>query len=536
MRFATAARMREMDRITIAGGVPGITLMERAGHGLFVEAMSLLGPRKGRTVVLCGRGNNGGDGFVVARLLHAAGREVYVLSVAPDSEISGDALLALRALREAGCPVRDAAADAVGASLAGARLAVDALLGTGTAGTLRDPFPPLIGHLNAAPCLKLAVDIPSGLSADTGLPVGGGEAVDAHVTATFGLPKPGLLLYPGARYAGRVVVVDIGLDDRAMADADGLVPESRDVAAWLPDRAPDAHKGDAGRVWIVAGSPGLAGAACLAARAACRSGGGLVTVAAPRSVCASIEARTLESMTWALGGPSSDTLSSDGVGGLLDSLTHGHTDAVAVGPGLSRNTGTLEAVRELLTGLRAPIVLDADGLYALPEWDATAREGRPLVLTPHPGEMAAVMGTSVEEVQADRLRWAAECARRFGAAVVLKGARSVVAGPTGRLAINTTGHEGMASGGMGDVLTGVVVALLGQGLGAFEAACAAAYAHGFAAELAGDALGGRIGIVAGDVIEQLPRAFALIRAGRGPACPVATQEKTPYPMAEEESA
>lgn len=508
--------MRDMDRRTIADyGVPGQVLMERAGSGAAWVASSMLaGVAQARVVVVCGRGNNGGDGFVVARLLGQLGHAVSVFSCVEPATIVGDARSALERLLAAGRQVTMARDPGLRDALGSADLVVDGLLGTGIAGEVREPFRTAIAQINSAGRPVLSLDIPSGLCSDTGMPLG--VAVAATATATFGLPKPGLLLYPGARLAGRIVCVDIGIPEPVMAAADLLLLESRDVVEWLPQRAPDSHKGDAGRVLVVAGSTGLTGAACLTARACCRTGAGLVTVAAPRAVCPSIEARTLESMTWPLDG-SLEHLAETSVAGILERSRH--VDALAVGPGLGREDQTMEAVRLLIGGLDRPVVVDADALFALSGHHHLTR-GRLVVLTPHPGEMARLLGTSAENVQADRVGAACDAAKRYGCTVLLKGAGSVIAEPDGRVAINPTGHSGMASGGMGDVLTGVVAALLGQGLAPFESAAAGAFLHGYAATLAADDLGGEIGILAGDVADRIPRALARVTACCGPRCPV----------------
>jgi len=514
VKVATASEMRRMDARAIGErGIPGIALMERAGQGAAREAARLLGPPRRKVVVVCGKGNNGGDGFVVARRLAAAGHAVLVCCTASPDGIRGDAGLALAAMLDAGIEIHNADAPGLMETLGGADLIVDALLGTGVSGEIKEPFASLIEAVNAAGRPTLAIDIPSGLCADRGVPLG--PVVQADVTVTFALPKLGLLQYPGASFAGRVVVVDIGIPEDLLSEASADLLESRDVARRLPSRREDAHKGDAGRALVVAGSPGLTGAACLAARAACRAGAGLVTVAAAAALCPSIEARLLEAMTWPVSG-SDDRIRETSAESLV--ARAGSADAVAIGPGLGRDPDTLAAVRRVLAAGEQPGVVDAAGLMARPEWTPAA--GAPRVLTPHPGEMAALLGKTAEEVQSDRPGAARRAAERYDSVVVLKGAGTLVAEPSGAIAIVRTGHPGMASGGMGDVLTGIVAALLAQGLSAFDAAAAGAYVHGYAAELAAEAIGAEIGVLAGDVIEATPRAMADLKAGDGPECPV----------------
>ncbi len=518
MKAATGAEMRAMDARAIRErGLPGIALMERAGAGAAREALGMLGATRRRVVVLCGKGNNGGDGFVVARLLRRAGHAVSVYGVASADDVAGDARLALGSMLDAGVPLLRADDPALPRALRDAHLIVDALLGTGLSGAVKEPYASLIEAVNAAARPVLAIDVPSGLCADRGVPLG--AAVQADVTATFALPKVGLLQHPGAGLAGRVVVVDIGIPQDVLDGASTDLLEAHDVRAKLPSRREDAHKGNAGRVLIVAGSPGLTGAACLAARACCRAGAGLVTVAAASALCASIETRLLEAMTWAVP-DSEDRLCSASAPALL-ARAEG-ADALAIGPGLGRDPDTLTAVRQILDRATAPCVVDADGLMALPAWTPSSRAVR--VLTPHPGEMAALLGTSVEEVQRDRPGAVRAAAKRYDSVIILKGAGTLVAEPSGRMAIVRAGHPGMASGGMGDVLTGIVAALLAQGMSAFDAAAAGAYAHGYAAEVAAEAIGAEIGVLAGDVIEATPRAMADLRAGHGPGRPVMRAE------------
>ncbi len=524
MRAVTAAMMREMDRRTIEErGVAGVLLMERAGAGATRVALELLGEPGKRVLLLCGKGNNGGDGFVIARLLAEAGHRPRVLCSFDPGEVRGDAALALEALRAAGGVVERPTAEALPPALLEADLVVDALLGTGLSGPVAEPLAAWIRATNAARRPVLAVDLPSGLCADRGVVLG--VAIEAAVTVTFALPKLGLLHHPGAAHAGRVVCVDIGIPPDLVDEGAAELLEPARVAAMLPPRSPEAHKGDAGRVLLVAGSTGLTGAACLAARGCCRGGAGLVTVAVPSSVCASVETRLLEAMTWPLACCPA-WLDRASVPALLERAAG--CDALAVGPGLGRMADTLAAVRDLLDDAPCPVVVDADGLLALPEWSPGESPRPATVLTPHPGEMAVLLDCTVAAVQADRAEAARTAAVRYRAAVVLKGARSVVAAPDGRVAINPTGHPGMASGGMGDVLTGLVAALLGQGLGAYEAACAGAYLHGWAAALAAERLGGEIGILAADVADSLPRARSTITRGAGPASPV---ERRPMPEA-----
>jgi NAD(P)H-hydrate epimerase len=519
MLITTAAEMRQLDQWTIEAGTPGWTLMRRAGEGaakVLLESFPRL--RRKRVVVVCGKGNNGGDGFVIAAALRKAGVVVETFLVGRASEVHGDAARALAGWRRArGRVVEIRGPEAIGLlqeRLAGAACVVDALFGTGLQGEVRGLAADVIALLVACGVPVFAVDIPSGLDADRGVPLG--MAVQAEVTATFALPKIGHVLHPGVEHCGRLAVVDIGIAEEALAAVDPktILLDRAEVAPLAPRRGPTAHKGDCGHVLVIAGSRGKSGAAALCARGAARGGAGLVTVAVAASQQAVVAGSILEAMTEALpdegGAPGFDA---DRLGEMVEGKS-----TVVCGPGLGTETGARAIVAWLLRGCALATVFDADALNALA---AMVRPGRPLaaddrrlVLTPHPGEMARLAGTTTAAVQADRLG----CARAFAAAhrcvVVLKGAGTVVAAPDGRAAVNTTGNPGMASGGMGDVLAGLTGALLAQGLGVFDAACLAVHIHGLAADLV-TADRGEIGLLAGDVADTLPPAFRAIAEARG---------------------
>lgn len=507
--FMTRAQMREYDRLAIGDlGIPGPVLMESAGRGAAGVALGMLGGG-GSVVVLAGPGNNGGDGFVIARHLLNCGVRVETLLAVPRGKVGGDALLNLRILeRMGGAPTELSGAEglaAAGERVRRADLVVDALLGTGAARPVEAPLADLIEVINASGAKVLAVDLPSGLDADTGRPLG--AAVRAAATATFGHLKRGLVLQPGAGLAGRIVVVPLGIPAAVSerAGVDGRLLSARSVRALLPARPAGAHKGTFGHLLVVAGSAGKAGAAVMAGRSALRAGTGLVTIAPTAEARPAVEAQCLEAMVeTSLVSPERGL--AEGDRRRLDALLAGKT-AVAIGPGLSTATGARAAVLHLVSTLRLPAVLDADGLNALAEAkDGFRPGGAPLVLTPHPGEMARLLGIANADVQADRVGAARAAAARFGAVVILKGARSVVADPDGRVFVNPTGNPGMASGGTGDALTGVVGGLLAQGLGALDAARLGVYLHGLAGDLAAEEKG-LAGLVCSDLIDALPRAI-----------------------------
>jgi hydroxyethylthiazole kinase-like uncharacterized protein yjeF len=497
VRLVGAAEMRAIDRAAIDGlGVPSIALMDRAGRAVASACISLAAPR-GRIVVLCGGGNNGGDGYVAAQALRSAGRDVRVLSLVPAGRLTGDAATVRARAEDDGVPVVDVAEPA-SLDVAGG----DVVLGTGLARPAEGAFAAAIARIDEARragARVVAVDVPSGLSADTGRPLG--PCVRADRTVTFAFQKRGLVLEPGATLAGHVTVVEIGIPAEAAARVSGACELlTRDEARrLLAVRPREAHKGDAGRLLVVAGSPGKTGAAHLALAGALRGGAGLVTLAARPEVLPFALAGRPEAMSVPLhaDGP----LSPADLGPLRAAAEE--ADALVVGPGIPRGPETGELLAELLGGLRVPSVLDADALNAIardPSFLATLPA--PPVLTPHPGEMARLVGRTIAEVQEDRIGVAAAAAARWRAVVVLKGARTVVAEPDGAVAVIPTGNPGMASGGTGDVLAGLVGALLAGGIPGFDAARIGAWVHGRAGDLAAARFGER-GLVASDVAEQI---------------------------------
>ncbi len=505
MRLVTAAEMRAIDAAAIAGGVPGHALMERAGAAVARAARALLGPG-GRVLALCGGGNNGGDGYVAARLLHAGGVGTFAVSIVPPDALRGDARAAFEAARTVGVPLLDAAALPQLQASQGDVL-LDALLGTGLARApegLHAAAIARLAELRAGGSRVVALDVPSGLSADTGRPLG--PCVAADRTVTFAFLKRGLVLHPGAAFAGEVELADIGIPAAAAA----AVPSScellteREAQALVPPRAPDAHKGDAGRVLVVAGSPGKGGAAHLALSGALRGGAGLVTLLARPEVLPFALAGRPEAMSRPL--PGAGPLGPDDLDALLAAAKG--VDAIVIGPGLPRGPETGPLLRAFLERAGRPAVLDADALNALAERPGlVAGLPVPVVLTPHPGEMARLTGSTIADVQADRIGLAARQARAWGCVLVLKGARTVVASPEAAPAVVEAGNPGMATGGTGDVLAGLVGALLAGGLPAFDAARAATFAHALAGDLAAARLGER-GLLAGDLAQALCEVWA----------------------------
>jgi NAD(P)H-hydrate epimerase len=506
MRIVGSAEMREIDRTAIEDfGIPSLTLMDRAGRAVAEAAAALAGPN-GRVLVVAGGGNNGGDGYVAARLLRGAGRDARVLALVPAERLSPDARAVREQAERAGVPI-DEATELAELDAGVGDVVVDAIFGTGLGRPPEGPFSAAIQRIETARVAGarvLAVDVPSGLSADTGRPLG--PCVRADRTVTFGFTKRGLVLYPGPAWAGDVSVADIGIPPQAAARVAIGCELLTEVEARLlvPPRRPDAHKGDAGRVLIVAGSPGKTGAAHLALHGALRGGAGLVTLAARPEVLPLALAGRPEAMSVAIHG--NGPLGRADLQALLAAAEG--CSAIVVGPGIPRGPETGELVRAFLERARIPTVVDADGLNAIAEDCSFLRELHvPAVLTPHPGEMARLIHRSIEEVQQDRIAVAIEAARAWGSVVVLKGARTVVGEPDGTATVIPTGNAGLATGGTGDVLAGLIGALVGGGIGLGSAARAGAWIHGRAGDLAAARLGER-GLLASDVAEAIGAVWA----------------------------
>jgi hydroxyethylthiazole kinase-like uncharacterized protein yjeF len=471
--------VRVADATAAARGITVARLMEAAGRAVALWCRRLAGGTYGRrVVVLAGRGNNAGDGFVAARYLAQWGALAEVWLLAPPEGLRGEPRENLEKLAEVGVPLRRYAPEPFRAALARADLAVDAVFGTGLKGPPAGEVAEAISLLNSSGTRVVAVDVPSGVDADTGAVPG--AAVQATLTVSLACLKPGLVIYPGAAYAGRVEVEDIGIPQDLLVSDLALVEED-DVRRVVGTRRPEMHKGEAGRVLVVAGSPGFTGAAAMTSEAALRTGAGLVTLAVAESLNPVLEVKLTEAMTW----PLPDRQGRLGPEALAEILPRvGEFDVLALGPGLGRWEGTKELVLGLLEKAPLPAVVDADALNLLAEAGGARYRPWPTVYTPHPGEFSRLVGRPVPEVQADRVGWARRAAAAWGGVVVLKGARTVVAAPDGRAAVNPTGNPGMASGGTGDVLTGAIAALLARGIGPFEAAWAGAYLHGLAGDLA----------------------------------------------------
>jgi hydroxyethylthiazole kinase-like uncharacterized protein yjeF len=496
----TPAESTELDRRSAERGVTTLELMERAGWEVARAAVRLAGSGYGRrAVVICGKGNNGGDGLVAARYLERAGMGASVVLVAAPEELRGPAAVNFRRFVEGGGRWRVQAPGVLERELARADVAVDALFGTGFRGVPEGAHAAAIRAVNASSLPVVAVDIPSGVEGETGAVRG--EAVRADVTVTFGALKPGVVFYPGAAHAGRVEVADIGFPPD-LVRSDLWLVEREDAAALVEPRDPEAHKRSVGVVVVLAGSRRMAGAAVLTALGAYRAGAGLVTLAVPEGILPVVQAGVTEATFLPLAETAEGSAAEEAAPALLERLEE--ADALAVGPGLSRDPSTQALVRRVVAGSPVPVVLDADGLNAFagraPELADRAAEA---VLTPHVGEFGRLTGLSSREVMEDRVGHARKAAAELRCTVLLKGPRTLVADPDGTVRVNPTGGPFLASGGTGDVLTGAVAAFLARGLRPADAAVLGAYVHGEAGRMAADELGEQ-GAIASDVAARLP--------------------------------
>ena len=529
MKVVTAEEMREIDRKTIEGlGISGNVLMERAGLAVAAKIKELFERRK--TVILAGGGNNGGDGIVVARELFNSGWNVKVLFLAKQEKLGRDCRNQFMIAKKIGLPMQFRTKIA-GADLHSA-LVVDALLGTGLNKDVEGGMAEAISFLNNSGSPVVSVDVPSGVSSDTGQVMG--SAVKADYTVTFGLPKRAHLVYPGAEYSGRLFIENIGFPE-SLLTSEALkveVLEKNALSLLLPERPKYSHKGDYGHVLIVAGSRGKTGAALMAARACLRSGSGLVTIGVPESLINLFQSRVIEEMTLPLPDRGDGTLSSKGAGTILRFLSE-KADVLAVGPGMGVSKETQKLMEDVIQSSRSPMVVDADGINSITDNSIFGKAQAPVLLTPHPGEMARLLNRKSgarsqesgltklktqksrlrSEIEKDRINAALSFSRDSGTYLVLKGAPTIVAEPDGRAFINSTGNPGMATAGSGDVLTGIISSFVGQGLNPVDASVLGVYLHGLAGDVASSEKG-ETSLIASDIIEALPGAFMEMKQGQ----------------------
>ena len=521
MKLITSEQMRELDRKTIAEfGVPGEMLMERAGSGV-AKIVQYLARRSGyvnpSVQLFAGYGNNGGDAFVAARCLKEQGFDVEVWIAGGVDAIGGDALKHFSRMKSAGVALRELPREedwdaALASGCGGGDILVDGVLGTGISGPPRGPAAGAIRYINALSDRSpvIAIDIPSGLNADTGEAMG--DTIIADITATMGLPKRGLIESCAVAFVGNVEVVDIGIPDelvgRMESDKELITP--KDLRSLIRRRARNAHKGTFGNVLLIGGAAGYAGAIAMAARAAARSGVGLVTALVPACIASIVAGIVPEAMVHAAAETETGSMSADFLGKWNRSVDD--FDAVLVGPGMTTHKHTQLFVKRLLHECRKPLVMDADALNVCKGQTSMIKQSScPVVITPHPGEMARLLECSIADVQADRFKAALNTTENLCVTTVLKGTGTIVAEKGRPLNINMTGNPGMATGGMGDVFGGLLAGLLAQGLDPFDAARVGVYLHG----RAGDNVAWRTsqaGMIASDVIEELPNVFGELMA------------------------
>ena len=519
MRVVTAEEMRQIDKQTIEEiGVPGIVLMEAAATAVF-RSIQRNFPECRHVGVIVGKGNNGGDGLALARQLAHAGYTVQIVLVSSPERFTGDALTNLQVVRKLGLSVVEILSESelktLGTEIVSCDLIVDAIFGTGLRGGIEGYVKDVIDWLNSANRPIVAIDLPSGLNADTGVVEGG--CICADRTVTLGLPKRGTLLYPGAQRVGALEIADIGFPRCVVESQEICVNriQHHQAADWIPSRPTYSHKGSYGRVFVLAGSTGMTGAAVLASQAALRAGAGLVTLGLPKSLNSIAEAKLSEVMTAPLPETTEGSLALTAKPEILEFIER-TSSVLAIGPGLSQHPETVDLIQGLLHETDRPSVIDADGLNALADGKINRSQSHitnllsslpsQSVLTPHPGEMARLTGLSVPDIEQDRIGVAQEFSQEHGVTLILKGVPTVIALDTGEIWINSTGNPGMATGGMGDVLTGLIAGLTAQGVSISESGVLGAYLHGLAGDISAEKTGEH-GLIAGDVLEAIPEAI-----------------------------
>ena len=528
MKLVSSEQMRSIDKKAINGAkIPRLELMEKAGKSSAEVVLKMLrGSAKDKKVVIfCGRGNNGGDGFVVGRYLAEWGAEVIFYLLGEEDKIMGDAEVNLKKALEMGLPIKEVLNIDDLPKKIEADLIVDAIFGTGFKGEIEGVDAKAINLINSSKAQRfngskvLSIDVPSGLNADTGEI--SNVCIKADQTATMGLPKIGHFFHPGKEYSGEVTVIDIGVPQKII-DEEKInlnVITQDEVKALLPKRPGDSDKGNCGRVVLIAGSIGLTGAAALASLSCLRVGAGMAILGIPKSLNEIMEIKLTEVMTKPLPDVrKKGALALRGLGEIMQILKWG--DCVALGPGLGQHFETVELIRRLVTKIELPMVMDADGLNAIAKDSTILNQAKaPLILTPHIGELSRLIDVPMEKIAKDRIKYALDSAKRFDCIMVFKGAPTIVAEPKGEAFVNSTGNPGMATAGSGDVLTGIIIGLVAQML--FDrrerdvktimkdAATCGVFIHGLAGDLAKEEKG-EMGMIAGDIMEKIPESILQI--------------------------
>ena len=522
MKLVTSQQMRNIDKKTIKGEkIPGLELMEKAGLGSAQVAKKMLGHqlKDKRVLILCGRGNNGGDGFVVGRYLSQWGADVKLFLLGKKNDVKGDAKVNMKKAQDMGLPIKELSRKKDLPRNPNSHLMVDAIFGTGFQGKAEGLYADAINFINKSESPVLAIDIPSGLNADTGKAEG--VCVKADHTATMALPKVGHFFHPGRTYSGEVTVVDIGVTKKII-NKEKLnlnLMTKEEVKALLPQRPGDAYKGTCGRVVLIAGSTGMTGAAALASTSTLRVGAGMAILGLPKTLNDIMEIKLTEVMTKPLPDVrKKGVLALRGLGEIVELFPW--ADCLALGPGLGQHFETIELVRRILKRTTLPTLVDADGLNAIAKDSSILKEiDIPLILTPHIGELSRMINVPAEEIAKDRMKYALDTAREFGCVLVFKGAPTIVAEPKGQIYVNSTGNAGMATAGSGDVLTGIIIGLVAQMLFdrwgrdinkiMLDSVISGVYIHGVAGDLA-KGQKGEMGMIAGDIMDNIPDALMSI--------------------------
>jgi hydroxyethylthiazole kinase-like uncharacterized protein yjeF len=522
MRLVVSEQMRKIDKITIEKiGIPGLELMEKAGLGSALVGKKILDEKvKGKKVIIfCGKGNNGGDGFVVGRYLSKWGAKVEFYLLGKKEEVKGDALANLKKVISLKLTIKQVFREKELPAELKADLIVDAIFGTGFKGKATGLEEKVIQVINSSRIKVLSIDIPSGLEADTGSVEG--ICVKADYTPTMGLPKIGQFFFPGKSFCGKVEVIDIGVPQKVIEDQKfnlNLITEE-EVKNIIPRRPGDAHKGTCGKVLLIAGSTGMTGAATLASLSCLKAGAGMSILGIPKSLNEIMEIKLTEVMTKPLPDVKKrGALALRGLGEIMQVLKW--ADCVALGPGLGQHFETIELVRKLVTKVELPMVIDADGLNAIARDSSILNQTKaPLILTPHIGELSRLINVPIDEIEKNRMKYARESVNKFNCVLVFKGAPTIIGEPEGQVYVNPTGNAGMATAGSGDVLTGIIVGLLAQMIflkdqdikkSMLECALAGVYIHGLCGDLAKEEKG-EMGMIAGDMMEKLPEALKQLR-------------------------
>lgn len=514
MKAASSKEMQLIDKKAISEyGIPGIVLMENAAIQVIKEIEAKYGDlTKKRVTVVAGKGNNGGDGLAIARHLINRGTKIIVYLLAEDSSIEGDALINLKIFKKMGGKIYDSSSfdlKAMETVISHSHIIIDAIFGTGLSTDVKGFYADVISLINSAGKPIVSVDVPSGISADTGKVLG--TAITAEMTVTFALPKVGLLIYPGAEYAGGLKIVDISIPGGMMEiesiQANLLTIE--EMRGAVPERAADSHKGSFGHVGVIAGSVGKTGAAAMTSLASLKVGAGLVSLAVPSSLNQTLAQKLTEVMTFPLPEGKEGFLGNRAEEKIIEFLAD--KDVVAIGPGISTDKEAQELIRRLVKRISIPMVIDADGINAFVGYTDILKDiGVPIILTPHPGEMARLLGINPSDVQDDRIGISRRFSTEYNIYLLLKGARTIIAEPSGAIYINPTGNPGMATGGTGDILTGIIAGLIAQRLDISSAVRFGVFLHGLAGDLAAKEKG-EAGMIAGDLLDMIAEAIREIK-------------------------